>query len=176
MNQAIGQGFLSLNVADYIIASVVLISTLISLVRGFIKELMSLIIWALGFWVAIKLYERAAIILAPHIANPVIRQVVSFAGIFLLVLIIGMLFNYFLTFIVTKSGLSGTDRLFGMVFGCARGVLLVAVILLLISATSFVQDEWWKKSVLIPHLQVCVDWLRVFLPQKMTDIAGVIHS
>ncbi len=170
-----GANFFSLNVVDYIIVGVVLTSTLISLVRGFIKELMSLVIWALGFWVAIKLYERVATILVPHITNPVIRQMVSFAGIFFLVLIFGMLFNYLLTFIVTKSGLSGADRLFGMFFGCARGILFVAVILLLISATSFVQDEWWKKSIVIPHLQVVVDWLRIFLPQKMTDIAGAIH-
>jgi membrane protein required for colicin V production len=169
-------GLLNLNVTDYIIVAVVLVSTLISLVRGFLKELMSLVIWFLGFWVAIKFYESFAVVLTPYIANVVFRQMASFAGIFFLILIFGMLFNYLLAFIVSKSGLSGTDRLLGMVFGCARGILLMAVVLLLISATSFIQDEWWKKSVLIPHLQVLVDWLRVFLPQKMTSIAGVIQQ
>jgi len=169
------QELLSLNVADYAILAVIIVSTLISLVRGFLKELMSLVIWALGFWIAIKLYNAVAVILEPYIANAAVRQIVSFAGIFLLVLLLGALLSYLFSFIIIKSGLSGTDRLLGMVFGCARGILLIAVILLLVSATSFVQDEWWKKSIIIPHLQILVDWLRVFLPQKMTSIAGVIH-
>lgn len=169
------QELLGLNLADYIMVGVVVISTLISLVRGFLKELISLVIWVVGFFIAIKLYEALAVVLEPYIANAVVRQIVSFAGIFLLVLILGALFNYLFSFIIVKSGLSGTDRLLGMVFGFTRGILLVATVLLLISATSFVQDEWWKKSILIPHLQVIVDWLRIFLPQKMSNIANVIH-
>lgn len=165
---------LHLNVADYIIMGVVVVSTLISLVRGFLKECLSLIVWFLGFWIAIKFYQPIALILEYYIASIAMRQIVSFVGIFLVVLIFGSLFNYLLGHLVVKSGLSGTDRLLGMMFGCARGVLLIAVVLLLISATSFVQDDWWQKSILIPHLQVLVDWLRAFLPQKITNIAGVI--
>ncbi len=168
------QELLTPNVVDYVIVAIVALSTIISLVRGFLKEVISLVIWALGFWIAIKFYETFAATLEPHIANIVIRQATSFAVIFLLILILGALFNYLLSFVIAKSGLSGTDRLLGTFFGCARGILLVAVVLLLISATAFVQDEWWKKSVLIPHFQVVVDWLRVFLPQKMTGVAGAI--
>lgn len=169
------QELLSFNGTDCVILTVIGVSTLISLVRGFLKELISLFVWVIGFWVAIKLYTTVAALLAPHIANDAIRQVVSFAAIFLLVLILGSLFNYLFSFIIIKSGLSGTDRLLGMFFGCARGMLLVAVVLLLISTTSFVHDEWWKKSVLIPHMYFLTNWLSSFLPQKMVSIAGVIH-
>ena len=170
----IAQELLYPNITDYIIVSIVVVSILISLMRGFLKECISLFVWFLGFWVAIKFYHSFAVILAPYIASESIRQIGGFIGLFLLVLILGALFNYMLGFLVVKSGLSGTDRLFGMVFGCARGILLVAVILLMISATSFVEDDWWKKSILIPHLQVLVDWLRAFLPEKITSIAGVV--
>ena len=168
------QELLQLNVTDYIIAGVVFTSILISLIRGFFKELISLVIWILGFWVAINFHAACSVILEPYIANISIRVIVSFAGLFLTVLIFGAIFSYLLSFIITKSGLSGFDRLLGMVFGSIRGVLLIGVILLLISTTSFVEDDWWKKSVLIPHLQVLIDWLRVFLPQKITSLAGVI--
>ncbi|CAL7962900.1 colicin V production protein [Gammaproteobacteria bacterium] len=167
------QELLQLNIADYIIVAVVFISVLISLVRGFFKESISLIIWILGFWVAISFYDMCAATLEPYIANVSVRIIISFAGLFLMVLIFGAIFSYLLSFIIIKSGLSGFDRLLGMVFGCARGVLLVSVILLLISTTSFVQDDWWKKSILIPHLQVIVDWLHVFLPQKITSLVGI---
>ena len=172
MNEA--QGLLDLNLADYIIVGVVIASALISVFRGFIKEFISLFIWILGFWVAIKFNHVFAIILSPYISSESILNIVSFCGVFVLVLIFGALLNYLLSFIVSQSGLSGTDRLLGMVFGCARGVLLVAVVLLLISVTSFVNDEWWQKSVLIPHFQVLVEWLKSFLPEKMSDIAGMV--
>lgn len=168
------EGLLQLNATDYIIIVVVLMSTLISLTRGFFKEAISLVIWILGFWVAIKFHDACAAELTPYIANLSIRIIVSFSGLLLMVLIFGSIFNYLLSFIVTKSGLGGFDRLLGMIFGCTRGVLLVAVILLMISTTSFVQDEWWKKSILIPHFQIIVDWLRVFLPQKITSWVAVI--
>lgn len=169
----VAEELLQLNVTDYTILSVVFISTLISLIRGFFKELVSLGIWILGFWVAIKFHGSCAEMLAPHIANISVRIIVSFAGLVLVVLILGSIFSHFLSFVIDKSGLSGFDRLLGMVFGCIRGVLLIAVILLLISNTAFVEDNWWKKSVLIPHLQVIIDWLRVFLPQKITSLVGV---
>jgi membrane protein required for colicin V production len=169
------QELMQLNVADYVIIAVVVISILISLVRGFFKELISLTIWVLGFWVAIKFYVAFSDALEPYIANVSVRLIVCFVTLFLLVWILGVVFNRLLAMVIVKSGLSGFDRLLGMTFGLARGVLLVAMILLLVSTTSFAQDEWWKKSILIPHLQIIVDWLRVFLPQKITSLANVIN-
>lgn len=171
----ITQELFQLNIADYIIIAVIIISTLISLIRGFFKELISLAIWILGIWVAIKFHATFAEVFAPYISNISLRLIIGFASLFLSVLIFGAIFGYFLSFVIAKSGMSGFDRLLGMIFGCVRGVLLIAVVLLLISTTSFVQDDWWQKSVLIPHLQLLVDWLRVFLPQKITTLANVIN-
>jgi membrane protein required for colicin V production len=168
------QELLQLNIVDYIIIAVVVASTLISLFRGFLKELISLIVWIAGFWVSFEFYNALAAILAPYIANASVRLIISFAGLFVTVLVFGSLFSYLLSFMVDRSGLGGFNRLLGMVFGCTRGILLVSVILLMISTTAFVQDEWWKKSILIPHFQILVEWLRAFLPQKIADLAGVI--
>lgn len=166
------QALLHLNVADYTIVSVIFISTLISLFRGFLKECVSLGVWIVGFWVAIKFNDVVGGALESCIVNGHIRKVASFAGIFLLVLILGSIFNYILSLVVAKSGLSGADRLLGMIFGGARGILLVAVVLLLISSTSFAEDEWWKKSVFIPQLHGLIEWLQAFLPQKFTNLGG----
>ena len=81
-----------------IIIAVILASTLISLLRGFFKELISLFVWALGLWLAIKFYGILSVALEPHIASENVRQVASFIGIFLFVLLFGILFNYILSF------------------------------------------------------------------------------
>ncbi|MDR1057267.1 MAG: CvpA family protein [Coxiellaceae bacterium] len=161
------QELLHLNIVDCIVVAVILISTLISLVRGFLKEFISLLVWIVGFWVSIQFYQAMSVVLAPYFSNVAIRHIVSFAGIFLLTLLIGALFNCLFSFIIVKSGLSGTDRFLGTIFGCARGVLLVAIVMLIVSSTSFVQEDWWQKSVFIPHLQFIVDWLKTLFPQKI---------
>lgn len=163
-----------LNIADCIIVAVVAISTLISLFRGFLKECISLCIWAVGFWAAIRFHHAVAVILEPYIKNANLREIAGYLVVFLSILISGSIFNYLLSLIVARSGLSGTDRLLGMVFGSTRGVLLVAVILLLIASTSFVQDDWWKKSVLIPHFQSLIEWLKAFLPEKLVYITSAV--
>lgn len=176
LKMTLPQELLCLNATDYIILAVVVVSTLISLLRGFFKELISLLIWIIGFWVALKFHVVFANKLTPYINNISFRLIVSFAVLFVSILILGAIFNYILSFIIRKTGLSGIDRLLGMFFGCARGLLLITVVILLISTTSFVQDEWWKKSIFIPYFHPLVTWLHSFLPEKLINIASAITN
>ncbi len=77
--------------------------------------------------------------------------------------------NYFITQLVDKTGLSGTDRMLGIVFGIARGVLLVAALLLVAHLTPMPQEDWWKESFLIPHFEPLEIWLNGFLPQTVSQ-------
>jgi len=165
---------LQLNITDYSIVAVVFISILISFMRGLIKECISLSIWIVGFWTAIKFHQIIADMLTSYISNASFRIVASFAVIFIAILVLGAIFNFLLSFIISKSGLSGFDRMLGMFFGSARGILLVSVFLLLVSTTSLVQDDWWQKSVFIPHFSFIIEWLRDFLPDKLTGIVETI--
>ena len=165
---------LQLNITDYIIVAVVFISILISFMRGLIKECISLSIWIVGFWTAIKFHKIIADMLTPYINSASFRIVASFALIFIAILTFGAIINFLLSFIVVKSGLGGFDRVLGMFFGGVRGVLLVSVFLLLVSTTSLVQDGWWQESVFIPQFSFIIDWLRDFLPDKLTGIVETI--
>jgi len=71
--------------------------------------------------------------------------------------------------LVEKTGLTGTDRSIGMLFGIARGIVLVGILVLLAGFTAVPQDPWWKQSLLISHFQQIADILAGFLPD---DIAG----
>lgn len=168
------QDIANFNWFDYTILGVIVISTLISLIRGFVKELVSLLTWVVGFWFALRFYTDFANILEGYINSQPVRTVVSFVMIFIIVLIFGAIFNYLISLLLIKTGLNGTDRLIGMLFGLTRGVLLIGVVLLLLSTTATVQDAWWKKSVLIPHFKFLVDWLHGMLPQKFSAISSVI--
>ena len=76
-----------------------------------------------------------------------------------MVLILGAIFGQLLTTLIDKTGLTGTDRLLGILFGAARGAVLVAVLVYLAALTPMPEDPWWKESQLIGHFQTLADRL-----------------
>lgn len=160
-----------LNWADYFIIAVVLISTLVSIIRGFVREVLSLVVWIIAFVVAFKFSAKLATVFAAYIKTPSLRVALAFALLFIITLILGGLLSFLLSHLIVKTGLSGTDRVLGMVFGFARGLLVVAVVLLLLTLGAEKHAPWWGKSLLIPHFKWLVTWLHGFLPAKLTHIS-----
>jgi len=158
-----------MNWFDYAILALVALSALISLARGFVREAFSLAVWLLAFWVSWSFFRELAGHLAPWIHTPSVRLAVAFGLLMLVSLALGGLVNYLVVQLVERTGLSGTDRLIGMVFGVARGVLLVSVLVLLAGLTPLPQDPWWQESRLVPYFEELAVWLRELLPP---DIAG----
>jgi membrane protein required for colicin V production len=83
------------------------------------------------------------------------------------VLILGAVINHFATLAVAKTGLSGTDRLIGAFFGAARGIALVAALVLVGGLTNLARDPWWQQSRLIPYVQPVAHWMMHFLPTHL---------
>lgn len=148
---------------DYAILAVVGISTLISLVRGFVKEAVSLVIWISAFFIASKFYLNLASLLT-SISDQTLRNAAAIAILFITTLIIGALVNYLIGQLVSKTGLSGTDRVLGLVFGALRGVLVTSAILFFMDAfTPASSSDWWIKSQLIPEFTLIVEWFFEYL-------------
>lgn len=144
---------------DWAILIVIGLSAGISLLRGFVREALSLAGWILAFFVAKGFYQEFSSLLESSIETPSLRYAVSWASLFVLTLTISGLINYILSQLIEKAGLSGMDRIMGMAFGALRGVLLVSVaVLLLREFTPVEQDKWWVRSELIPHVELLGNW------------------
>jgi membrane protein required for colicin V production len=154
-----------LNGADYAIIGITGLSAIVSLVRGFVREALSLITWLAAIWIAFHFTGLLADVLGPYIASKAIRLACAFLILFIATLISGALLNFLIGQAVNKTGLSGTDRVLGMVFGFCRGLLLVAVILLLAKLTPMPEQTWWKESMLIDYFDPIDNWLQSFLPK-----------
>ncbi len=150
-----------MNWADWAILGILLVSSLISIKRGFVKEALSLATWVVAFIIAMLFGERLAVLLTDLIPTPSIREMTAFVILFATTLIVGAMVNYLISELVRMTGLSGTDRLFGMLFGLARGLVVVmALLILLPSILPMEQDEWWQESALIPHFLAFEHWAR----------------
>ena len=153
---------------DYFIVGVVVLSALISLMRGFVREAFSLATWILAFWVALAFTGTLDAHLARWIETPSLRTIVAFSTLFILMLIAGAMINHFASLTVKKTGLTGTDRLLGALFGIARGVVVVAALALLAIVTEFNQDPWWEHSMFIPLVEPLALWMAEFLPEDLS--------
>jgi len=161
-----------MNWVDFVLIGIISVSLLISLVRGFVREALSLAAWVLAFWVSWTFFRELAVHLEPWVSVPSLRLGLAFAVLLLVTLILGAMVNFLISQLVERTGLTGTDRLLGMFFGVARGVVLVAILVLLAGLTPIPNDPWWQESRLIPYFQELAVWLRGFLP---VDVAKMFN-
>ena len=119
-----------MNWVDWVILVVLGFSALVGIKRGFVKEALSLSTWVMAIVVAVILNERLSLYLMEYIANEKLRYLVAFVLLFVATLLLGALASSLMTQIIKVAGLKDTDRLLGMAFGLARGVVLMVALLL----------------------------------------------
>jgi membrane protein required for colicin V production len=158
-----------MNWPDYAILAVIAISVLVGALRGFIKEVFSLLVWSAAFLVAYHFSGDVAAMMEDSVTLPSARTAMGFTGLFVAVLLVGGLINYLLGRLVESTGLSGTDRLLGGAFGAVRGLALIVAVLLVAGFTPIPADPWWKESQTIHRLMPLVSWASGYLPESVVE-------
>jgi membrane protein required for colicin V production len=163
-----------MNWIDFVIIGVIALSALISLIRGFVKEALSLVIWFGAFFIASNYYERLAVYFT-NFQDDMVRKGAAIALLFVTTLIVGAIVNYVVAQLVEKTGLSGTDRVLGVVFGTLRGLLIVTALLFFMDAfTTFSTSEWWRDSQLIPEFSRIISPFFEHLKATSSFLSGTI--
>jgi membrane protein required for colicin V production len=152
--------------ADVLILLVLLGSTLIGALRGFIREAVSVVFWILAVWCAWKLGP----VIEPHLggllADPSIAPWVGRLVILVLVLLTGWLVGMALSYLTRSLGLGALDRVIGLFFGIVRGMVLVGLLVIGGELLHLNHEDWWNRSKLVPYGETVGDWLRAMVGEK----------
>ncbi len=152
---------------DLTIVGVVMLSALIGLARGIIRELLSLGVWIAALAVAWLFHQEVADLLVAQFSQPSLRIAVAFIALVFVTLMLGAILGAVLTRLVEKTGLTGLDRLLGLVFGASRGMVIVAMVVFLAALTPLPDNPWWQSSRLIGHFQEMANWIIAQVPENI---------
>jgi membrane protein required for colicin V production len=162
-----------LNWFDYLLITVMLISTVISLFRGFFKEALSLATWVIALWAAWRFGPQLAGGLESWVSEPVLRLWLARGLVCILVLLAGGLLGKLINILMLSTGLTGTDRAIGMVFGFGRGVILVGLLVVVLEMMGFSNSPWWHESKLLPYAAPVADIIRHSAEDGLEYIDGL---
>lgn len=166
-----------MNVADIVILSVLLVSVLVGLFRGLVGEVLSLVRWIAAFWVAAVFGGQVGQLYSPWLHEPEARIVAGSITCFVAVLIVAGLITWMLRRVLSFSHLRAGDTLLGMLFGLARGLLLVTFGVLMLGFTPVPREAtWWQQSLLLPSFENGATWLAGALPPEVTHYLEIGKS
>jgi len=154
-------------IIDILIAAAILVSVVVGIFRGFVKEAISIAALLVAIWAALYFGPEAGNISENWFKSEELQMWFGRVLVFLVILSLGGLLGWGVSKLVRLSVLSGMDRLLGAVFGVARGILLVAVAIIGAQFAGFDNDNWWLQSKLIPHFEVVADWIKIMAPEGL---------
>lgn len=158
-----------MNGADYLIIGVLVLSMLLGLLRGFVREAVGVISWLGGLWLGWRYAHVLEPYLGGSIGEPPVSTWAARTLIVIAVLVIGWLIAGILTYMLRHSGLSiMVDRLLGLLTGFIRGAVVVAVFVLLGQFVQLTQTHWWRGSRLMPYASEAAGWLQSFAETGMS--------
>lgn len=154
---------------DYIVLAIVGASALLGLLRGFVKELLSLVAYAAAFVAAIWWGPRVSGWLTTFINNDLLRTAAAYAAVFIVVLLLVGLLNLTLGALIDKTGLTPADHGMGGIFGFLRGLLIVLVLVALAGYTELPQEPWWRDARLSGAAEQGIQQIKRLLPPSLAS-------
>lgn len=158
-----------MNLLDYAMLAILGFSILLSVIRGLVREVLALAAWAIAFVVAYMFGTELAALMPEEIPSGELRWLAGFATLFFLVLLTMSLVALALSQLVKSAGLSVEDRILGAVFGLARGVAVVMILVLMVGATSLPLQPVWREAALSPLLERIALGIRDWLPPAIAQ-------
>jgi len=153
---------------DGFILFALFVSAVISFTRGFYREFMSLAVWVFATMITLAFSSKFASLLPDSFESPQARLGISACILFFCTLLVGGLATWLFLKVLAKRQAGKFDRIAGILFGLARGFVIVLGLVLLVNLTPAVkQDSWWKESALLPGFQNIAKSVHKVMPDDL---------
>ena len=152
---------------DVVLIVVMLISGLLAMVRGFMREVLSIIAWVLAAGATLYAYSKLLPLAKQYFNNDIVAAVAVIGGVFLLTLLIVSILTVRISDMVLDSRVGALDRTLGFLFGLARGLVIVVVAFMFFNwlVPDRSQPEWVRGAKSKVVLQGTGQWLIGMLPE-----------
>lgn len=152
---------------DYIVLVIIGVSIIVSMMRGAVREILAIAGWVAAFYTA-KTYTTQLVPLLPQdIPTDALKTLAAFVILFLGALLIASLLSIALSSLLKKINLGWLNRYLGAVFGFARGLMIVCVLVLLAGLTSIPKDARWTNAMFSSPLESLVKSALHWLPASI---------
>ncbi|HEV3180469.1 MAG TPA: CvpA family protein [Steroidobacteraceae bacterium] len=155
-----------MNSTDYVVIVAVVLSAVMGVARGFLREAVALGAWVIALFLAWHFSDLIAPHLGGLLSDSEVRPWAARVIIVALVLLLGALVGAMLGHFVRLSIFSGLDRLLGFAFGVLRGFVLLGVFVILGQLLRLQDEPWWRHSVLIPYGESVANGLRTLVGEE----------
>jgi len=149
---------------DYVALSILAASIVISLMRGLMREILSLLAWIAAFVVASLWARDMAALLPAAIPGDPLRLIVGFIILWVGTLFLGGLIASAVALLIRGAGLTAADRGMGAVFGLVRGVVIVLFLVILAGWSAMPKQPFWRHALLAPMAERAVHAMKPYLP------------
>ena len=154
------------NLLDVIFIIITFLSILIGILRGFVKEILSIIFLILAVVLSILYYKNAGDILKGYINNTEVANFMGFISIFIIILVAGALLTFFLKKIIVIGPIKSVDRLLGAFFGFLRSAMICAILLFGILAFPGDNKGIVSNSRFAPEVFKVIKVIMGFIPEN----------
>ncbi len=161
---------------DIAILLIISVSGLLSWMRGITREAVSLASWGFAIVVPLLYANKFSVLLPSSISGELPRIVVSVLILFFGILFIGWTIGSLVKQLLVTIKLSPVDRVLGLLFGLARGILIIALIVLGLNLTEMPEDAWWNESFFLPKFQHIAHWMYEHLPDDLSGYFKVFKQ
>lgn len=151
---------------DYLLIGVMTFSVIAGLMRGLLREAIALITWVVAVWTAFHYASAVEPYLGGLLTNDALKPWVARTLVFVLVLLIGTTLGVLCAHFIRLSMFSGTDRLFGALFGIARGMVVIGAIVILSHGMRLQGEDWYRQSILVPYAEHAANVLRALVGER----------
>ena len=161
---------------DYIILAIIVISAVMGLVRGLLREAIAVITWFLAIVLAWSFGSSLEPYLGGVLEGSPLRIWMARVIIFVFVLLLGGAIAVVLGHFVRVSMFSGMDKFLGFVFGVVRGIVIVGAFTIAVQALRMDEDASWQRSKLMPYATSVADALRGIVGENLERIEKSLPS